>query len=65
MAQAGVFPDRMRVLNHFVDPAPRVPKTAPGGEVVFAGRLAPEKGVDVLIRAMAGLGPAADARHRR
>src|SRR5215213_1753232 len=56
MAQGGVSPDRLRVLDHFVDTASTVPKTVAGGQVLFAGRLAPEKGVDVLIGAMAGLG---------
>ncbi|GGL07862.1 glycosyltransferase [Mangrovihabitans endophyticus] len=53
MERAGVYPDRLRVLRH---PA-RLPaaKTRAGGGVVFAGRLAPEKGVDVLLRAAADL----------
>ena len=55
MSRAGVFPDRMRVVNHFVDPEPVRVKENPGGGVVFAGRLSAEKGVDVLIDAVAGL----------
>jgi len=51
MAAAGVFPDRLRWLPHFVSPV-----SARGGEgggaVVFAGRLSPEKGVDTLIDAV-------------
>jgi glycosyltransferase involved in cell wall biosynthesis len=60
LTQAGVYPDRVRVLDHFVDTAATAPKAAPGGQVLFAGRLAPEKGVDVLIEAMARLGPGAE-----
>ncbi len=56
MKEAGVFPDRMRLLNHFVDSAPIAVKKNPGGPFVFAGRLSSEKGVDVLIRA-AGRAP--------
>ena len=59
MARAGVFPDRLRYVPHFVELDKLVPKTEPGGDVVFAGRLSPEKGVDTLIAAMARLGPGA------
>lgn len=52
MAEAGVFPGRLHVLNNFVDAAAFPAKSAPGGGVVFAGRLAAEKGVDTLIQAM-------------
>jgi glycosyltransferase involved in cell wall biosynthesis len=58
MAAGGVYPDRLRVLAGFVDAAGVVPKAAPGGPVVYAGRLSAEKGVDVLVQALAGL-PAA------
>lgn len=52
MGRAGVFPDRMRVVNHFavVDSTPT--KQMPGGDIVFAGRLSHEKGVDTLVDAM-------------
>jgi glycosyltransferase involved in cell wall biosynthesis len=59
MAQAGVFPDRMRHVSHFVDTGSIAPREQPGEGFVYAGRLSPEKGVDVLIRA-AGL--AADVK---
>lgn len=59
MAAAGVFPDRMHVLNNFVDAAAFPAKSTPGGGIVFAGRLAAEKGVDTLIEAMALLAPPA------
>jgi glycosyltransferase involved in cell wall biosynthesis len=55
MRAAGVFPDRIRVVNHFVDPEVVAVKREPGGGVVFAGRLSPEKGVDTLIEAAARL----------
>lgn len=53
MARAGVYPDRLHVLRHPVDTGRLPVKAAPGGGVVFAGRLAPEKGVDTLIEAAA------------
>lgn len=56
MAEAGVFPDRMRLVNHFVDASAIRPKDRAGTGFVYAGRLSPEKGVDVLIRA-AGIVP--------
>lgn len=56
MAKAGVHPDRMHVLNNFVDARAVTPKRSPGGNVAFAGRLSYEKGVDVLIEAVARLG---------
>jgi glycosyltransferase involved in cell wall biosynthesis len=59
MARAGVFPDRLRWVPHFVEVDRFPPKTDPGGDVVFAGRLSPEKGVDTLIAAIGRLGPSA------
>jgi glycosyltransferase involved in cell wall biosynthesis len=55
MAEAGVFPERMRQCPHFVDPATIRPANAPGQGAVFAGRLSTEKGVDTLIEAVARL----------
>jgi glycosyltransferase involved in cell wall biosynthesis len=55
MAEASVYPDRLRHVPHFVTTDGVPAKTAPGGGVVFAGRLAPEKGVDVLLDAAAKL----------
>ncbi|MET8203338.1 glycosyltransferase [Micromonospora taraxaci] len=55
MRRAGVYPDRLRVVNHFVDLGGIATKQTPGGGVVFAGRLAAEKGVDVLAEAVAAL----------
>jgi glycosyltransferase involved in cell wall biosynthesis len=51
MTEAGVFPDRMRLLNHFIDAGPIAAADGAGSGFVFAGRLSPEKGVDVLIEA--------------
>jgi glycosyltransferase involved in cell wall biosynthesis len=57
MIQAGVFPARLRWIPHFVDCARILPRTETGTGIVYAGRLAPEKGVDTLIEAVARLGP--------
>lgn len=71
LIEGGVYPDRIHVLNNFVDPWTTAVKPTPGGPVLYAGRLSDEKGVDVLIAAMAQLpdarlevagdGPARDA----
>jgi glycosyltransferase involved in cell wall biosynthesis len=58
MTAGGVYPDRLAVLRNFVDLAGLAPKAQPGGGVVYAGRLSSEKGVDVLVQAMARLGAA-------
>ncbi|MBV8979609.1 MAG: glycosyltransferase family 4 protein, partial [Acidimicrobiia bacterium] len=61
MAAAGVFPDRLRWIPHFVEPVPErtvdetPAKAQPPANVVFAGRLSPEKGVDTLIEAVGRL----------
>jgi glycosyltransferase involved in cell wall biosynthesis len=55
MTRAGVYPERLRHLDHFVDARTLPAKAIPGGPVVFAGRLAPEKGVDLLVRAIGTL----------
>jgi glycosyltransferase involved in cell wall biosynthesis len=52
MRAAGVFPRRMRHVPHFIDTKEIPIKAAPGGGIVLAGRLSPEKGIDVAIRAM-------------
>jgi glycosyltransferase involved in cell wall biosynthesis len=56
IAQGGVYPDRLAVLSNFVDARRIAPKAEPGGNVVYAGRLAFEKGVDVLIQSVSRLG---------
>jgi glycosyltransferase involved in cell wall biosynthesis len=55
MREAGVFPERMRLVPSFIDTTRIQPKDRPGGGIVYVGRIAQEKGVDVLIRAAAGL----------
>src|SRR4051794_31461888 len=56
MAAAGVFPDRLRWIPHFVSPAPERPDVEGSTpNVVFAGRLSPEKGADTLIDAVGRL----------
>lgn len=55
MTQAGVYPDRLRWVPHFVDPSTVRTAERPGRDVVFAGRLSAEKGVDTLIDAMSRL----------
>lgn len=52
----GRYADRLRTIPHFVDLDAIAPATAPpDATVVYAGRLSDEKGVDVLIDAMARL----------
>jgi glycosyltransferase involved in cell wall biosynthesis len=74
MRAAGVFPERMHHIPHFIETTDIPVKTAPGIGILAAGRLSPEKGVDVAIRAVgeiegaildiAGTGPE-EARLRR
>lgn len=52
MAEAKVFPERLRHVPHFIDSAAVEVKTTPGGAVLVAGRLSAEKGIDVAIRAI-------------
>jgi glycosyltransferase involved in cell wall biosynthesis len=53
MRQAGVYPSRLRHVPHFIDTEGMAVKSMPGGPALVAGRLSPEKGVDVAIRAIA------------
>jgi glycosyltransferase involved in cell wall biosynthesis len=59
MRQSRVYPKRLRWNPNFVDVASAAAKRGPGRGVVYAGRLSHEKGVDVLIEAVA-LRPALD-----
>jgi glycosyltransferase involved in cell wall biosynthesis len=52
MTEAGVFPARLRHVPHFIDTRGMAAKGFPGGPALVAGRLAPEKGVDIAIRAV-------------
>lgn len=54
LAEAGLAPDG--VLRNAVAPRPARPALADEPVVAYAGRLAPEKGVDVLLHALAALG---------
>ncbi len=56
LADGRVYPERLRVLNNFVDALAVTPKAAPGGALLYSGRLYPEKGVDQLIEALGLLG---------
>jgi glycosyltransferase involved in cell wall biosynthesis len=49
--EAGLPPERISVRANFAWPTAM--RTGPGDRFLFAGRLAPEKGVDVLLRAWA------------
>jgi glycosyltransferase involved in cell wall biosynthesis len=53
MRAGRVYPDRLRWLPNYVDAMAIEPKTAPGGDVLYVGRLSEEKGVDVLLEALA------------
>jgi len=55
MARGKVFPERMHVIRHFIDLDGVPAKSTPGGHAVIAGRLSPEKGIDVAIRAVGHL----------
>jgi len=64
MRAAGVFPDRLEWVPHFVDCNAVATADKPGRGVVCAGRLSNEKGIDVLIEAVGHLGPSlGDAAH--
>ncbi len=52
ISAAGVFPERITVLDNFTDVDGTPVQTSPGSGAVFAGRLSAEKGVDTLIRAV-------------
>jgi glycosyltransferase involved in cell wall biosynthesis len=58
IAQGGVYADRLAVLSNFMDTRAIAPKAGPGGNIVYVGRLAFEKGVDVLIQSVSRLGEA-------
>jgi glycosyltransferase involved in cell wall biosynthesis len=58
---AGIAEDRVVVKPHFVDPDPSA-GTGAGGYALFVGRLAPEKGIDVLLEAWERIGRALPLR---
>ena len=53
MREGNAFPDRLVHLPNFCDVSSVLPAQDPGAGVLYAGRLSPEKGVDVLIEATA------------
>lgn len=55
MAEAGVYPERLVHLPNFVDTEEIASAERAGSGLVFAGRMANEKGVDILIKAMSHL----------
>ena len=57
MSRAGQVPDRLVHVPHFCDLDAHEPATRPGRGIAFVGRLSPEKGVDVLLEAMASTPP--------
>jgi glycosyltransferase involved in cell wall biosynthesis len=70
--EGGLSPERVRVKEHFVWPAPR--REGPGEYFLYLGRLSPEKGVMTLLPAAADLrvrllivgdGPQAEQIRRR
>jgi glycosyltransferase involved in cell wall biosynthesis len=57
LRRAGVFPDRLVHVPNFVDVDTFTPIDDPGEAIVFIGRLAATKGVDLLIDAVSAMGP--------
>ena len=59
LVRGGLPEERVRLLRNFADPRNLEfpPKAAPGSGFLAAGRLAPEKGIDLAIRATAAAGP--------
>ena len=53
MRAGRVYPGRLRWVPNYVDATAIEPKPAPGGDVLYVGRLSEEKGVDVLLEALA------------
>lgn len=60
MVAGRVYPDRLRHVPHFVITDGVTPKQEVGGPLVYAGRLAHEKAVDVLVEAVGRLGRPAE-----
>jgi glycosyltransferase involved in cell wall biosynthesis len=55
MRAAGVFPQRLRHIPHFIDVSGLPVKSTPGGPLLVAGRLSKEKGVDIVVEALRSL----------
>ncbi|MGZ8216724.1 glycosyltransferase [Methylomagnum sp.] len=54
LARGGLPKERIEVKPNFL-PSPAAPGTGQGGYAIYVGRLAPEKGVDTLLKAWRGL----------
>ncbi|NDI17823.1 MAG: glycosyltransferase family 1 protein [Verrucomicrobia bacterium] len=49
--QMGIPEKRIHVIPHFYEPEVVAPPASPNGDVLFLGRLSPEKGVHILLQA--------------
>ena len=56
LVECGLARERIEVIHNFIDTASYEPSFEGGDYVVFFGRLAAEKGIEVLIEAVAGIG---------
>lgn len=54
--ECGLSPERIEVINNFIDTSSFEARYGGGDYVVFFGRLAAEKGIDVLIEAVGEIG---------
>ncbi len=55
MRAAGVFPQRMAHVPHFIETKGVPMKSSAGTGILVAGRLSPEKGIDIAIRAVGSI----------
>jgi len=55
--EMGIPAERIHVVPHFFDSSHPPPPSNLSGDVLFLGRLSPEKGLGILLRAWAGIRP--------